>query len=113
VQGLKRGLIELADLILVNKADGDLADHARRAAADYANALRPLRPALTEYSVPVRAVLALTGSGIGEVWHDATASAPRHRSPIVSPGPRTRSPSGAAPALRRRSPCSRRFSAKS
>jgi LAO/AO transport system kinase len=39
VQGLKRSLFELADLILVNKADGDLAD-LPRAAADYANALR-------------------------------------------------------------------------
>jgi LAO/AO transport system kinase len=46
VQGLKRGLIELADLILVNKADGDLADHARRRRLRQRVAL--LRPALTE-----------------------------------------------------------------
>src|SRR5579863_643336 len=45
LQGLKRGIIELADLILINKADGALLDHASRAAADYANALRLIRPA--------------------------------------------------------------------
>ena len=43
LQGLKRGIIELADLVLVNKADGELLDHANRAAADYANALRLIR----------------------------------------------------------------------
>ena len=45
LQGIKRGIIELADLVLVNKADGELLDHANRAAADYANALRLIRPA--------------------------------------------------------------------
>ncbi len=45
LQGIKRGIIELADLILVNKADGELLDHARRAAAEYANAIHLIRPA--------------------------------------------------------------------
>src|SRR5579885_2425987 len=40
LQGLKRGIVELADLILINKADGALFEHAQRAAAEYANALR-------------------------------------------------------------------------
>jgi len=70
LQGIKRGIIELADLILVNKADGDLADHAQRAAAEYANALRLIRPAHAEWGVAVRAVSALTGTGIGTVWDD-------------------------------------------
>src|SRR6202035_3078599 len=48
LQGIKRGIIELADLILVNKADGDLLEHARRSAADYANAVHLIRPALAE-----------------------------------------------------------------
>src|SRR5579871_3227535 len=68
LQGLKRGIIELADLVLVNKADGDLAAHARRAAAEYANAVHLIRPAHAEWRVAVRAVSALTGDGIDRVW---------------------------------------------
>jgi LAO/AO transport system kinase len=70
LQAIKRGIIELADLILVNKADGDLLDHARRAAADYANAIHLIRPAYPEWQVAVRAVSALTGDGIDAVWDD-------------------------------------------
>ncbi|HEX3953273.1 MAG TPA: methylmalonyl Co-A mutase-associated GTPase MeaB [Stellaceae bacterium] len=72
LQGIKRGIIELADLILINKADGNLLDHARRAAAEYANAVHLLRPALAEWQVAVRAVSALTGDGIDAVWDDIT-----------------------------------------
>lgn len=43
LQGLKRGIVELADLLLINKADGDLEPAARRAVADYAQALGLLR----------------------------------------------------------------------
>lgn len=43
LQGVKRGIMEIADLVLVNKADGDLAAQARRTCADYAGALRLLR----------------------------------------------------------------------
>src|SRR4051812_25730660 len=70
LQGIKRGIIELADLILVNKADGELRDHARRSAAEYANAMRLIRPAHAEWEVAVRAVSALTGEGIDTVWDD-------------------------------------------
>jgi GTPase len=70
LQGIKRGIVELADLILINKADGELADHAIRSAAEYANALRLIRPAHPEWQVAVRAVSALTGAGIGAVWDD-------------------------------------------
>jgi len=70
LQGLKRGIIELADLILVNKADGDLAPHARNTASEYANALRLIRRAVPEWEVPVRAVSALIGTGIDQVWDD-------------------------------------------
>lgn len=71
LQGLKRGIIELADLILVNKSDGPLEDHAKRSAAEYANALRLVPPSHPEWEVPVRAVSALTGAGIAGVWEDA------------------------------------------
>jgi LAO/AO transport system kinase len=70
LQGIKRGVVELADLVLVNKADGELAKAAHRAAADYASALRLIRPPLPEWQVPVRAVSALEGFGIREVWDD-------------------------------------------
>jgi GTPase len=70
LQGLKRGIVELADLILVNKADGELLDHARRAAADYANAVHLVRPAHAEWRVAVRAVSALKGNGVDQVWDE-------------------------------------------
>jgi len=70
LQGIKRGIIELADLVLVNKADGELAAMAQRAAADYASALGLIRPHLPEWKVPVRAISALEGTGIREVWAD-------------------------------------------
>jgi len=70
LQGLKRGIIELADLVLINKADSELLDHANRAAADYANALRLIRPLVAGWEPPVRAVSALTGAGVDAVWDD-------------------------------------------
>jgi LAO/AO transport system kinase len=70
LQGIKRGIIELADLILVNKADGALAEHAQRAAAEYTNAMRLIRQMLPEWEVTVRAVSAATGRGIEAVWND-------------------------------------------
>src|SRR5271157_5636194 len=70
LQGIKRGIVELADLVLVNKADGELAAAAQRTAADYASALRLIRPPLPEWEVPVRVVSALEGTGVGAVWDD-------------------------------------------
>jgi LAO/AO transport system kinase len=82
LQGIKRGIVELADLILINKADGALVDHAQRAAAEYTNAVRLLRPPLSEWQVAVRAVSALTGGGIDEVWDDVA----RFRSALEASG---------------------------
>jgi LAO/AO transport system kinase len=70
LQGIKRGVIELADLVLVNKADGELASLAHRTVADYASAMRLIRPPSPEWQVPVRAISALEGTGICEVWDD-------------------------------------------
>jgi LAO/AO transport system kinase len=70
LQGLKRGIIELADLVLVNKADGALLDHATRAAAEYASALHLIRPSVPEWQAAARPVSALTGSGVDAVWDD-------------------------------------------
>lgn len=63
LQGIKKGIVELADLVIVNKADGDLKPAAQRAVADYRHALRLLRPASAD-SVEVVAVSALEGQGI-------------------------------------------------
>jgi LAO/AO transport system kinase len=70
LQGIKRGVIELADLLLVNKADGELAAAAQRSVADYTSALGLIRPPLPEWQVPVRAISALEGAGVREVWDD-------------------------------------------
>lgn len=70
LQGIKRGVVELADLVLVNKADGDLAGMAHRTAADYTSAIGLIRPPYPEWQVPVRAISALDGIGIREVWDD-------------------------------------------
>jgi len=73
LQGLKRGSLELAALVLVNKADGALYSAAQQTAADYAGALRLVRPPFPEWRVRVRAVSALTGSGVAETWADVEA----------------------------------------
>jgi len=70
LQGIKRGIVELVDLILVNKADGELAPVARRTVADYASAMGLIRPPYTEWQVSVRAISALEGAGIRRVWDD-------------------------------------------
>ena len=68
LQGIKRGIMELADLVIVNKADGDLAAAAGRTRADYASAVHLLRPKWHAWATEVLAVSALTGAGIAEVW---------------------------------------------
>ncbi len=68
LQGLKKGIVELADAVVVNKADGDLAPAAERAARDYRNALHLLRPASRHWTPPVLKCSALNGSGVAEVW---------------------------------------------
>ena len=68
LQGIKRGIMELADLVIVNKADGDLAAAAGRTRADYSNAVHLLRPKWEAWATEVLACSALTGAGIDEVW---------------------------------------------
>ena len=68
LQGIKRGIIELADIVVVNKADGDLLPAARRAIADYRQAVHLLRPKHPGWQVPVLAASALQGTGIDDVW---------------------------------------------
>ena len=68
LQGIKRGVIELADVVLVNKADGDLLPAARRTVADYRQAVRLVRPNHAGWEVPVLATSALEGAGVDEAW---------------------------------------------
>jgi LAO/AO transport system kinase len=68
LQGIKKGVVELADLLVVNKADGDLARTAQRSASDYLNALRLLYPTTATWRPEVRTCSALEGSGIAQVW---------------------------------------------
>ncbi|GFE63469.1 methylmalonyl Co-A mutase-associated GTPase MeaB [Litoreibacter roseus] len=72
LQGVKRGIMEIADLILINKADGDLKAAATRTEADYAGALHLLRkrPQDPEGFPKARAVSALSGTGLSEAWDD-------------------------------------------
>ncbi len=73
LQGMKRGIMELADLVLVNKADGELEAAASRAAADYANALRLMKPRTVGWTVPVEICSALEGKGIAQAWRHVEA----------------------------------------
>jgi len=75
LQGIKKGIVELADLIVVNKADGDLKAAALRAVADYRHALRLLRPAGTEAAAEVVPVSALHHEGIDRLWRMIAARA--------------------------------------
>ncbi len=77
LQGVKRGIMEMADLILVNKADGDLKPAALRTVADYAGALqllrrRPQDPAGFPKALPVSAI---AGDGLAKAWSDMQALA--------------------------------------
>jgi len=68
LQGLKKGVIEIADMIAINKADGDNIKRAKGAAAEYRAALHILSPRSPNWSPPVVTYSALTGNGIAELW---------------------------------------------
>ncbi len=73
LQGIKKGIVELADLIVVNKADGDLAAQAKRVRADYSAALRMLHPSSGLWQPKAVTCSALMEQGIGEVWNEVSA----------------------------------------
>ena len=68
LQGIKKGIVELADMIAVNKADGDNIARAKLAAAEYRAALHILTPRSPTWSPPVVTYSALTGDGIAALW---------------------------------------------
>lgn len=68
LQGMKRGILELADAIAINKADGDNIARAEAARTQLRGVLRLLRPPMDGWTPPVEACSALAGTGIAELW---------------------------------------------
>jgi LAO/AO transport system kinase len=79
---LKKGIVELADMIAVNKADGDNIVRAKAAAAEYRAALHILSPRSPNWSPPVVTYSALTGDGIEGLW----AAVLSHRHKLTASG---------------------------
>ncbi|WP_245153871.1 methylmalonyl Co-A mutase-associated GTPase MeaB [Jeotgalibacillus proteolyticus] len=69
LQGMKRGILELVDAIVINKADGDNRDKALTARGDYRGLLHYLKPATPGWNPSAYAASAFTGEGIEEVWN--------------------------------------------
>jgi LAO/AO transport system kinase len=69
LQGIKRGIMELADVVAINKADGENTQAAQVARAEYEMALHLMKYPAPGWHPPVLTCSALTGSGIGEVWN--------------------------------------------
>ena len=82
LQGIKKGLVELADMIAINKADGDNVKRANRAAGEYRSALHILTPRSEHWQPPVVTYSALTGAGIAELWRKVRD----HRSAMTASG---------------------------
>lgn len=68
LQGIKRGVMEIADAILINKAEGDNRPKAELARQQYANALHMLKPKSPNWQVPALLCSALRGEGIADAW---------------------------------------------
>ena len=82
LQGIKRGIMELADLVLINKADDDLEVLAGKSASEYRNALQLLRPRTADWTVAVQTCSARDNVGIGEAWDVVV----RHQEAIAESG---------------------------
>jgi LAO/AO transport system kinase len=68
LQGIKKGVLELADMVAVNKADGDNQTRAELAASDYRGALHLMRPASPTWTPPVVVCSGLADLGLHELW---------------------------------------------
>jgi LAO/AO transport system kinase len=82
LQGIKKGLVELADMIAINKADGDNIKRANLAASEYRGALHILSPRSEHWHPPVVTYSALTGAGIDTLWQQILA----HRTAMAASG---------------------------
>jgi LAO/AO transport system kinase len=84
LQGIKRGILEIADLIAVNKADGENQARAELARNEYASALHILRPKSEAWSPQALCVSALEGTGLTELWSQVLD----HRKKLTTSGER-------------------------
>ncbi|UDY34274.1 methylmalonyl Co-A mutase-associated GTPase MeaB [Dermatobacter hominis] len=82
LQGIKKGVLELADMVAVNKADGDNRTRAELAAADYRAALHLMSPSSPTWTPPVVTCSGLTGVGLDELWHQVEV----HREKLSATG---------------------------
>lgn len=82
LQGIKRGILELADAIVINKADGDNLTKARLAQREYETALHLVNPRSPDWRPPVLTCSALEKTGIDEVWDVVL----RHREKLGATG---------------------------
>ena len=82
LQGIKKGVLELADMIAVNKADGENLPAARTAVRDYSAALRLTHPASPTWTPPVVTCSGLTGDGLDDLWGRILG----HRSAMTASG---------------------------
>lgn len=84
LQGIKKGILELADMVAVNKADGDNRQRANAALREYKTALHILTPASPNWSPPVVTCAGLTGDGLDVLWEKIT----EHRQIFTASGER-------------------------
>lgn len=72
LQGIKKGVLEIADMIALNKADGDNAQRAKSSAAEYQHALRIITPKDKDWIPPVVTISALENLGVDDLWRRIT-----------------------------------------
>jgi LAO/AO transport system kinase len=82
LQGIKRGILELADMIAVNKADGDNESRALRAASEYANVMHLMTPPSASWVPPVVTCSALKDIGLDALWEKVV----EHREELTASG---------------------------
>ncbi|MGH1407734.1 MAG: methylmalonyl Co-A mutase-associated GTPase MeaB [Rhodomicrobiaceae bacterium] len=82
LQGIKKGILEIADMIAVNKADGENEMRAKQAASEYRAALHILTPQSKNWSPPVITISGLTGQGLDHLWENIEA----HRTALSASG---------------------------
>ncbi|WP_343602058.1 methylmalonyl Co-A mutase-associated GTPase MeaB [Mycobacterium sp.] len=82
LQGIKKGVLELADIVVVNKADGDHLTEARSAARELSGVIRLLYPRETLWRPPVLTMSALNGTGVDQLWETVE----RHRQVLTDAG---------------------------
>ena len=82
LQGIKKGVLELADIVVVNKADGNHVTEARKAARELSSAIRLIYPRETLWRPPILTMSAIEGTGLTELWDTVE----RHRQVLTDAG---------------------------